>query len=365
MKILLFKLGAIWDVIETTPLIRQLKQNFPNSKIDYLVWERSKAILIWNKYLNNILTFDERTFANRNIFQWLNLIYRLRKLSKNYDYIVVLDKHWILNLTAFLGWIKNRFWFNRMWKEGKFLTKSIYIDWTKRRVEEYLDILKLFWKQPNYKQQYTEVFWDIFIKLKEQENLSKKEIDLLNKYVAKKSEIDNFINNLKQYWKIIWISTWWWNPLTPSKDCRWWDIKKWEELTKTLLKKWYNILLIWSKTDRQLKINHKNFYNLLWKYSLLESIYLISKLDLIICQDSGIMHFAGAVQTPIIALFGPTNPYKIFPYDREGNFTKIWRIWKEKKECYNVYGSYDKCKGDEINKIEVREVLELIYTNLK
>jgi len=360
MKILLFKIWAIWDIVETTPLIKQLRENFKNAQIDYLVGDRCKSILIWNKNLNNIFTLQESIFAKRNIIKWIRLILDLRKKSKVYDYIIILDKHWIFNLTGFLWWFKNRFWFNRLWKEWKFLTKSIYIDWQKRRIEEYLDILKLFWKNPNYNQQHTEIFWNIFNKIKNNEKLTSEEKNLLNKHIKNKYEIDKLIKKLRKKGKIIGISTWWWNPLTPTKDCRWWNIKKWGKLTNKLLKQWYNIVLIWSKFDRNLNINTWNFYNLLWKYPLLESIYLISQLDLVICQDSGIMHFAWAVDTPLIALFWPTNPYKIFPYDREGNFTKIWRIWKEKKECYDVYGSYNKCTWKEIDKIEVEDVLKLI-----
>ena len=65
MKILLFKMWAIWDIIETSPLIRQLKKIFPNSQIDYMVWERCKPVLTWNKYLTNIFTFDENLFAKK------------------------------------------------------------------------------------------------------------------------------------------------------------------------------------------------------------------------------------------------------------------------------------------------------------
>ena len=32
-KILLFKLGAIGDVLMTTPLVRQLRKNYPKAKI--------------------------------------------------------------------------------------------------------------------------------------------------------------------------------------------------------------------------------------------------------------------------------------------------------------------------------------------
>ncbi|ENN95565.1 glycosyl transferase family protein, partial [Methanocaldococcus villosus KIN24-T80] len=54
MKILLFKIGAIGDALMTTPLIRQLRKNFPNAQIDYLIGKHAHAVLEGNIYLNNL-----------------------------------------------------------------------------------------------------------------------------------------------------------------------------------------------------------------------------------------------------------------------------------------------------------------------
>ena len=48
--------------------------------------------------------------------------------------------------------------------------------------------------------------------------------------------------------------------------------------------------------------------NLLGRTSLLELVALLAVSDLVISGDSGPMHIAAAVQTPVIALHGPTDP---------------------------------------------------------
>ncbi len=40
---------------------------------------------------------------------------------------------------------------------------------------------------------------------------------------------------------------------------------------------------------------------------------LISELDLLVCNDTGVMHIAGAVGTPVVAVFGPGDPAFIGP----------------------------------------------------
>ncbi|MCM8809969.1 MAG: ADP-heptose--LPS heptosyltransferase, partial [Candidatus Omnitrophica bacterium] len=66
---------------------------------------------------------------------------------------------------------------------------------------------------------------------------------------------------------------------------------------------------------------------------------IIEFSDLFISNDTGIMHVAGATKTPLISLFGPTDP-------------EIWAPIGENK-------FYIK-KDDDINSIKVEDVINLI-----
>jgi len=50
------------------------------------------------------------------------------------------------------------------------------------------------------------------------------------------------------------------------------------------------------------------------KLSLDELAYVLSRLDLLITNDSGPMHMAAAVKTPVVAIFGPEDPVYTRPY---------------------------------------------------
>jgi len=57
-----------------------------------------------------------------------------------------------------------------------------------------------------------------------------------------------------------------------------------------------------------------NGINLGGRTSLSELAYLYKKARFVITTDSGPMHLAAAVGTPVIALFGPTDPARTGPY---------------------------------------------------
>jgi 3-deoxy-D-manno-octulosonic-acid transferase/heptosyltransferase-1 len=57
--------------------------------------------------------------------------------------------------------------------------------------------------------------------------------------------------------------------------------------------------------------------NLGGETSLLDLAYLYKKAQMVITTDSGPMHLAAAVRTPVIALFGPTDPTRTGPYGKE------------------------------------------------
>jgi lipopolysaccharide heptosyltransferase II len=79
-----------------------------------------------------------------------------------------------------------------------------------------------------------------------------------------------------------------------------------------------------------------SFSNLCGKLSLDELIYLISRLDLLVSNDSGPMHIAAATRTPVVALFGPENPDHFKPYTQP----ELYRIIQKDVSCRPCADSY-------------------------
>src|SRR3989344_9034729 len=111
VKIIFFKTGALGDVLLTTPLLREIRQKFPDACIDYWAGNYSKRILEGNKEINNLIGFDESAFYKKKLISFLRLLNAIRK--EKYDIAFVLDKHWIFSLFFLFTGIKKRIGFRR------------------------------------------------------------------------------------------------------------------------------------------------------------------------------------------------------------------------------------------------------------
>lgn len=73
--------------------------------------------------------------------------------------------------------------------------------------------------------------------------------------------------------------------------------------------------------------------NLAGKVPLAELACLISRLDLLLTNDSGPMHIAAAVKTPVVALFGPSDPRMSGPYTDAERYRVIRRNVPCERPC--------------------------------
>ena len=92
------------DIVLTIPMISEIKRNFPNAVIDFLVYEGTGAILHDDPRINNILEANYSSKSNflMRIVKEIKLLRELK--SSNYDYGVFLTTQWRLALMArFLG----------------------------------------------------------------------------------------------------------------------------------------------------------------------------------------------------------------------------------------------------------------------
>ena len=69
-----------------------------------------------------------------------------------------------------------------------------------------------------------------------------------------------------------------------------------------------------NERDRIARINRDRARNLAGTLDLFELANLYRQCSVVISNDTGPMHLAAAVGTPVIALFGPTDPALVCPY---------------------------------------------------
>lgn len=136
MKVLLWKIGALGDVVMTTPLVRQLRRALPAARIDYLTGHRCTAILAGNPHLDAVRGFDDTILYRGRVTGLAKLV----PLLRGYDCVFTLDKHWVFALVARLAGAPLRIGFRRRLHEGLLLTRTVRYGALRHEIDCYLDL---------------------------------------------------------------------------------------------------------------------------------------------------------------------------------------------------------------------------------
>lgn len=97
-----------------------------------------------------------------------------------------------------------------------------------------------------------------------------------------------------------------------------WEVERWRELAASLLAEGIGVILTGSREDGVLAASIVADLvppplSLVGRLSLKQLVAVLQDVDLMITVDSGPMHIAAAVGTPVVALFGPTDPRRTGP----------------------------------------------------
>lgn len=82
VKVLFIRFSSIGDIVLTTPAIRCLKQQLPNTEIHFLVKQQFKTVIENNPHINKIITLGDN---------WDSMIDEVNKIQ--YDYVIDLHKN--------------------------------------------------------------------------------------------------------------------------------------------------------------------------------------------------------------------------------------------------------------------------------
>ncbi len=318
-KVLIVQTAFIGDVILITPLIRESKKIFSNSLIDVMVIPQTSNILENNPHINSIILFDKRNNKLKSFFRTLKLV---RK--NKYDLVLSPHSSFTTALIIWLASIPTRIGFAR-WAAQYFLTHRLPHPENILKIKKNLNMLSYFSKEKLSIQ--TEIF-------------PTKEMF---------SKADNILLGMKKVTnKIIAVA--------PGSNwfTKRWPIEYYKTLVEYLNNQNYGIIFIGSKEERDICEEIKpidKFVNTAGELSLLQSAAVISKCDLIVCNDSGAMHIANAVKTDVFVFFGPTvEKIGYFPI---GVNDKVFQTDLECRPCSSHGGN--KCPLEHFNCMRILE----------
>jgi heptosyltransferase-1 len=105
------------------------------------------------------------------------------------------------------------------------------------------------------------------------------------------------------------------NPGAGRPDKRW-PIERFVELARTLHASGRKTLVVWGPGEEEMasRIGREAGSRVAPSTSLRQLAFLLGRAALVVAADTGPLHMAAALGTPVIGLFGPTNPARNGPY---------------------------------------------------
>ena len=147
----------------------------------------------------------------------------------------------------------------------------------------------------------------------------------------------------------------------PSKR---WPAEYYAEIAKFYVNKGWNVLCIGSKNDEDIGMgigslnnlrNNESFINLTGKTSLQDAIDILAFTEKVVTNDSGLMHIAAAVKTPLVALYGPSSPEYTPPLISKKKILRKTQGYEKVR-----YGSNEKGYHQSLLDIKPEEVLDAL-----
>ena len=286
MRILIIHTAFIGDIVLSTPLVRKIKESYPDSYLAYVTTPAGAQILKNNPNIDEIIEYDKR-----GRHKGIRGIYDLGKRLRYENFNMVITPHRYMR-SSFLSWISGA-----SVRKGYdsaagsfFFTEKIHYDKTKHEVEKLLSFVDC-----------------------EEANNKRYEIELFPSKEAEEKAANIWkANDLENKKTVI---------LAPGSK---WFTKQWpveyfnEVIDKLSKDKNIGIAAVGGKEEVSIPLHTENIIDLRGKTTLEELGAVLKRGDIVITNDSSPIHIASAFEKPrIIALFGPTiKEFGFFPWSR-------------------------------------------------
>ena len=344
MKILIIKLSAIGDVVQTLPALEAIKKTYPKGEITWVVEEAAAGILEGHPLIHRLLISRRKSWIRmlKNPLTFFTgmkrIIVFLRELrSTRYD--IAIDFQGLLKSGMLIGLARAQ--------------RKIGFDRTREFSYLFLnEKLPPYEKEKHALERYLEVA---------------RYLGAVNPSPTCELPIEREVSLMKQRIKGVRQDV---RPLIVINPvARWrtklWSEQKFAELADRLIQE-KNALIIFtgSSDDREVigrivSMMKRKAENWAGETTLKELTALASLSNLFITTDTGPMHLAAAAGAKVLALFGPTAPWRTGPY---GESHIVVRKGLECSPCFQRKCGDVQC----MDAITVEEVMrQIIRQNAK
>lgn len=291
-NILIVKLSAIGDVIHALPVAYALKKAYPQVCITWVVEKTAYDLLTNNPYIDEVILFEKQKF--KSFSGLFTNSYSLAKELRSHHFDLALDLQGLFKSAAisYLSGAAKRLVYCNARELSDKISQPVCGKYMHGHVvDRYLDVARHLGCNVD------EVIFPI---------------NIMESEAQKAEAIANHEGlRLENPYITLAPGTNW-----PSK-C--WPTSYFAQLADRLYEQDLIPVLIGSPSDKRLAqeiVTRMKIppIDLTGKTSLKQLAYIIKKSQAFVGGDTGPMHLAAAVNTPVVTMFGPTDPKRNGPY---------------------------------------------------
>ena len=342
MNILIVKLSAIGDVIHTLPALNAIRNYYPEANITWLVEEDAASLVIGHKALDRVIVSKRkrwlRALRSLSLLSTIKDVYGFIKVLRDTRYDMILDFQALLKSGILIALARGqrKIGFNKglehMEHSYMFLNERIpAVDMEIHALTRGMVLLNAIGIPTN----------EIEYKLPVSNDDCEKVDELMKRHD---------INGVKFLIAINPVAKW---------ESKLWPKERFARLADMIIDEYAaRIIFTGGSEDRHIiqdimSVMKGRALNLAGHTTLKMLAALYEKTVLVISTDTGPMHLAAAMETPVVAIFGPTAPWRTGPY---GSGHRVVRADPECSPCFKR-----QCKTiDCMHQISVDQVFDAV-----
>ncbi len=323
-KIVIIKPSALGDIVHSLPFLAVLKKSFPTAKIDWVVAEGLHTFLEGHPMIDKLWVIKKDKWKRLNrLGRTMTEISALSKGLKAQHYDVSIDLSGLLR-SGIISWMSKaniKLGFKES-DEGSpfFYTHKIHGSMEVHAIDRYLEIAKFMGCS----------------------------VDRIEYPFAPYDRSPDILKPLPDKYIV----------MSPSagKEANRWPADKFGRLASKLP---YKTVVIAGKAEADIAqevVAHSNgsAVSIAGETNLKELIAVIENAAFFICNDTGPMHIAAALNIPVFAIFGPANPIRTGPYG------SIHTVIQKQLDCTPCY-AHKPCVHNDfkcMNDLSVEDVVQ-------
>ncbi|MBV8487261.1 MAG: glycosyltransferase family 9 protein [Planctomycetaceae bacterium] len=320
-RILLIKPSALGDVVHTLPVLVKLHTRYPDARIDWLITPENADLVCHHPDLSNTILFPRKALSHFGR-DWSATVSPFRLLStiRRNRYDLVIDLHGQFRSALFtlasgapvrIGYDRPRV---RIKAEGARRPRGVFSQqhgWTGAREGSWIAYTH---RMPIPTLDVHAV--DRYLWLAPLLGLDDRPPDFTIHLAPQATRtIEKLLRSHGLGGKSLAV-------LVPGTiwETKHWSVAGFAQVGRHLLESGYEVVVAGTKRDRPrsqaIVAACPGACDLCGQTSVAELVALIQRAAICVTNDSGSMHVAVAVGSPVVSVFGPTNPVWIGPYGR-------------------------------------------------